>query len=294
MDLAVSHINRLKPAFVVVCGDLINAFPSNPSEAAEQTAAFKKAARRIDPSIPLVCVCGNHDIGNVPNAATIKTYTSAFGPDYFTFWSRGVKFIVMNSSLYKDASSARALGAEHDNWFTKELALCKTEAPHHSIVFAHIPPFIYSPDEPDGYFNWDSKTRSRVLAAMKDAGVRAMFCGHYHRNAGGKDEDLEVIVTSAVGCQLRVAKDNTNLLNLPVELDEPAIGPMASGLRLVRVGQASIRHRWFLLGSVPQSAQPSDSIWSSSSTVVARTSRPDGAGAVKKSANKQDDVTKDA
>lgn len=29
-----------------------------------------------------------------------------------------------------------------------------------------------------------------------------LFCGHYHRNDGGWDENLEVIVTSAVGCQL--------------------------------------------------------------------------------------------
>ena len=27
MDLAVDHVNRLKPRFVIVCGDLVNAFP---------------------------------------------------------------------------------------------------------------------------------------------------------------------------------------------------------------------------------------------------------------------------
>ena len=39
-----------------------------------QEADFMKCYSRLDPSIPLVCVCGNHDIGNRPTVETIEGY----------------------------------------------------------------------------------------------------------------------------------------------------------------------------------------------------------------------------
>ena len=53
----------------------------------------------IDPDIPLLCVCGNHDVGNAPNKVTIDRYTSDFGDDYFGFWVGGIKGLVLNSNL---------------------------------------------------------------------------------------------------------------------------------------------------------------------------------------------------
>jgi len=61
MRRAVAHVNRLKPRFVVVCGDLVNAMPeTKPAEQAAQVKEFKDIARLIDDDIALVCVCGNH------------------------------------------------------------------------------------------------------------------------------------------------------------------------------------------------------------------------------------------
>lgn len=52
-------------------------------------------------------------------------------------------------------------------------------------------------------FNFGNKAeRKKFLSKLKNAGVSKLFCGHYHRNAGGWDDKLEVIVTSAVGCPL--------------------------------------------------------------------------------------------
>lgn len=58
----------------------------------------------LDPSIPLLCVCGNHDVGNAPTAVTVQRYVSEFGDDYFGFWVGGVRGIVINSNLYYDPS----------------------------------------------------------------------------------------------------------------------------------------------------------------------------------------------
>ena len=37
---------------------------------------------QVDESIPLVCVCGNHDVGNTPTRATVALFRSRFGDDY--------------------------------------------------------------------------------------------------------------------------------------------------------------------------------------------------------------------
>lgn len=61
---------------------------------------------------------------------------------------------------------------------------------------------------------------------MNEAGIRAIFTGHYHRNGGGHYKDLEVIVTSALGAQIAG--------KIPVK----------SGYRIVQVGEAAITHRY--------------------------------------------------
>ena len=43
-------------------------------------------------------------VGNAPTRATIETYGSRFGDDYFSFWVGGVRFISLNTQLYSDPS----------------------------------------------------------------------------------------------------------------------------------------------------------------------------------------------
>uniref|UniRef100_A0A8C6SCY0 Calcineurin-like phosphoesterase domain containing 1 n=1 Tax=Neogobius melanostomus TaxID=47308 RepID=A0A8C6SCY0_9GOBI len=57
-------------------------------------------------------------------------------------------------------------------------------------------------------------------------GVKAVFSGHYHRNAGGCHDGLDMVVSSAIGCQL---------------------GEDAHGLRVVAVTERGIVHRYFSL-----------------------------------------------
>ena len=60
--------------------------------------------------------------------------------------------------------------------------------------------------------------------------MRAIFCGHYHRNAGGFHGDMELVVTSAVGARLG---------------DDP------HGMRLVRMCKDSIHHAFYDLHNWP-------------------------------------------
>ena len=120
----------------------------------------------------------------------------------------------------------------------------------HRVVFSHIPPFINALDEDNGYFNLDKQTRSELVGTVKAAGVRKWFCGHYHRNAGGFDIDgFECIITAAVGAQLRPS--GVDPLGLNGFIEGLLCGPSHSGLRLVKVREACIEHRWFTMDSVP-------------------------------------------
>ena len=69
MDLCQQTVDLLnnmspKPAFFIVCGDLVDAFPDKwPEIRAAQEKDFIKVFKNLHPDIPLVCVCGNHDVG---------------------------------------------------------------------------------------------------------------------------------------------------------------------------------------------------------------------------------------
>ena len=49
----------------------------------------------------------------------------------------------------------------------------------------HIPLFIETVDDEDSYFVIHREERMSVLQRFANAGIEKVFCGHYHRNAGG-------------------------------------------------------------------------------------------------------------
>lgn len=55
---------RPKPAFFIICGDLVDAFPDQwPQIRTSQEKDFFNVFSGLDKDIPIVCVCGNHDVG---------------------------------------------------------------------------------------------------------------------------------------------------------------------------------------------------------------------------------------
>ncbi|KAK7073568.1 Serine/threonine-protein phosphatase cpped1 [Halocaridina rubra] len=261
----VKDINAMypKPKFLVVCGDLTDAFPdSHPDLRKRQVKDFKKVFAGLD--IPLVCVCGNHDVGNTPTPSTVAGYKKDFGDDYFSFWCGGVFFIVLNSQFYEDASKTAALAAEQEIWLEEQLEIVRNENPQHAVVFQHIPWFISFPEEDKEYFNMEYGLRMEMLERFHSAGIRYIFCGHYHRNAGGFYKDMEQVITSAVGVQL---------------------GDTHHGYRLVRVLENRLVHQYFALGTAPThvhlpsrkpmlppaaaaAASPARPVWSFTSTAT--------------------------
>src|ERR687887_66669 len=57
-EFAIATANRLKPRFVIVCGDLVNKPGDLP-----QIEEYRRISARLDKSIRLYHVAGNHDVG---------------------------------------------------------------------------------------------------------------------------------------------------------------------------------------------------------------------------------------
>src|SRR3984893_12314284 len=141
-ESAIANANRLRPSFVVVCGDLINRAGD-----AAQTAEYLRIAAKLDAAIRLYNVAGNHDVGNEPTPETLASYRKNFGRDYYTFRHGDLEGVVLNSSLIQHPEKAPEEAARHEQWAKDELA--KAAAAHLKwvVVFQHIPWFLESADE---------------------------------------------------------------------------------------------------------------------------------------------------
>lgn len=223
-EFVIANANRLKPRFVVVTGDL-----TNQAGNAAQIAEYRRINKKLDAAVHLYSVAGNHDVGNDPTPVTLAAYRSAYGKDYYSFREGNIHGIVLNSSLMKAPGEVVEEAAGQEKWLEGELAAAKA-AGAEPMVFQHIPYFLATADEPDQYFNLPMATRLRILRMLKKYGVRYVFAGHYHRNAYGKDGDLEMITTGPAGMPL---------------------GPDPSGFRLVEWKDRVLVQLYFGLGTLP-------------------------------------------
>lgn len=266
LSLAVQHVNRLKPRFLLVSGDLTNAWPvgpqADPINAAKQVVAVKEVLREVDSSIPIVLVPGNHDIGQVPTPNELDLYRSRWGDDYFSFWVGGVYFMVLNSQFYMDSSKTEIQRKDQDAWIEAQFEALKKRQPKHAVVLSHVPPFIAEPTETQGWANWEIEPRERIVKLAKNAGVRIWLCGHYYGNAVAVDEDLEVVTCAGVGSNINWTA-NPGVVATSIRPDfEKCVGdpPLLadsqhSGLRIVRLDEEGPRHSWFVLNDAPMSLE---------------------------------------
>ena len=225
---AIEAANRLRPAFVVVTGDLTNRQGDS-----AQIAEYRRIASKLDRSIPLYNVPGNHDVALPLSSQSVRSYRAIYGSDYYTFDQNGVRGVVINSSLFKEPNLAPDDAAAQERWLVKTIADARA-AKRRIIVFQHHSWFLVRADEPDQYFNLPVEKRREMLKLFTDAGVRYVFAGHYHRNALGHDGSLEMVTTGPVGKPL---------------------GTDPSGFRVVIVTRDSVIHRYYPLDSVPDRIQ---------------------------------------
>ncbi|MEY4940758.1 MAG: hypothetical protein RIQ93_2493 [Verrucomicrobiota bacterium] len=213
-EFAVATVNRLRPAFVVITGDLVH-LPGDPAQIAE----YRRIAAKIDRAIPVYEVAGNHDVENVPTPETLRKYTQLFGPDHYTFRHQGLVGIVLNSCLIHSPQQTPEQMAGQERWLKAELEKAKAERAQHIVVFQHHSWFLKTADEPDSYSNIPLERRATYLALFRNYGVKYLFSGHYHRNAIARVGDIEAVTTGPVGKPLGPADERRSGLRVAIVRD---------------------------------------------------------------------------
>ena len=224
-EFLIATANRLRPAFVIVTGDLVNR-TGDPA----QTAEYLRIAGRLDSAIPIYHVPGNHDMGNAPTPESLAAYRAKFGPDYYAFRAGPMAGIVLDSTLIFDSRQVPGEAEKQEAWLRAELEKAKRDGIAHIVVFQHHPWFVHSPDEPDQYENLPKASRVRYLKLFEESGIRQVFAGHYHQNAAARNGSLEMVTTGPIGKPLRGG---------------------VSGFRIGVIRNGGIEHQYYQMGDVP-------------------------------------------
>jgi serine/threonine-protein phosphatase CPPED1 len=224
-EFVIASINRLKPGFVIMLGDLINK-EGDP----DQLREFKRITGKIDASIPIYYVAGNHDVGHEPTPETLAAYRQNIGRDYYSFRAGAIYGIVLNSTLIHTPKKAESEYQAQLAWLREELEKAKSSDAKHVVIFQHHPYFTDNAQEPEQFGNIPLERRKPMLDLLHQYNVKYVFSGHVHKSSVGKDGDLEMTVTGPV--------------SMP-------FGEEGSGIRLAEVTAAGIRHRFFTFSRMP-------------------------------------------
>lgn len=234
-DLAikVAHLAP-KPLFLFVGGDMQNWWPNEVGVGRNHNAHVpdddlfingqdlghcqredvKRAlevVKRCD--VDVVYTPGNHDVGDKPDDVTMRLYAECWGEhQQLVAQADGVMYLQLNSQLYFDAEYLEEAKHAQNTWLDVQLSRVGQDTK--LLVFlCHIPPFLNSADEHEGWSNWKIADRKEVFgmitAKLKDLQrVVPVFwiCGHFHNNVRNDCEyegvPVRLRVSSAAGTTL--------------------------------------------------------------------------------------------
>ena len=226
-ESAIASANRLKPEFVITCGDMINDVNDT-----TQLNELMRITDDLDSDIPMHWVAGNHDLGNEVTSESLARYRDRFGPDDYYFDHRGTRCVVLNSNISRDPSQVTHEWERQREFAEDAMEEARRQAADHILVFMHHPLFLRRPDEGDSWVVVPQQRRRVLLEVFQRHRVSAVFAGHWHRNGYGRDGDLEMVTSGSVG--------------YPLGEDPP-------GLRVVKVFERHLAHEYFALDAAPKS-----------------------------------------
>lgn len=158
-QLLRSVVDSVRPAFVLITGDLIRDALRVPEE--EATAYFKLFQQEAAQfSVPLWTSPGNHDTFGIERHRSLVSpkhplyargmYRHLLGPDYYSFTFGGIHFVCLNSVDHDDLWYYGHVDSTQVEWLKRDLAMVPDSVP--VVTFNHIP-FFTSAETLYGYLD---------------------------------------------------------------------------------------------------------------------------------------------
>ena len=176
----VDQTRRLRPAFVIQVGDLIEGYHSDLTVIQKQWQRF---AQQIEPLGPIsyIAVPGNHDVFNGEKKVDPRLesmFEETWGPLYFSFVYKNTLLVGLNSD---SSAGANRINGEQLKWLKRTLS----ERQHaHTFIFMHRPPALLR----------DAEALHQLFV---DHGVSHVFYGHHHHYHFYERDGIAYIMTNA-------------------------------------------------------------------------------------------------
>ena len=236
--------------------------------------------------LPIVFVPGAGDVGAAPTPATIAGYGARYGSDYLCFWAAGVMVVVLNTPLLCDGSGAAAEQEAHKGWLRDQLFLARNAA-HQAIILGYDP--LLSADAREAAVAeagaagtvaetgggsrsngaaearpvLDPATRDDIVEQMHVSNVRAAFGGAWGLNARQHLDQPDP------GNILHNSTELVSSARLSRGGDEEGdgdgreggaggAGDTSGGVRVVRVFERHLDHKFYRVGGLPRKVQLPD------------------------------------
>lgn len=203
----IEEINTLHPDIVVLTGDLVNH-----TWFEEQWKALEDITNRLDNTIPVMYIPGNHDINFRKGKLNMDDYHAHIKYTRFAKKIKGAYLIGLDSNPIKECYGQQQ-EIEQYQWLEKILK--KNRHKRTPIIFTHHPFFLENFDEDEGYFQLSKEARKKYFDLFEKYGVKGVFSGHLHQNRIASYKDLfPVITTSAIGVQLGKDKSGYRIITI--------------------------------------------------------------------------------
>lgn len=163
--------NAMKPAFVLVVGDLVNDGPNE-----KELAAFEEALKEF--RVPVKLIPGNHD--------NLATYRQRFGADYYHFDYDNCEFVCVNSCLMNGPGVSGEAKAQWA-WLEQTLADARARGRAHIFLVMHHPPITIPLGE------------VRLERLIRKYGVDFVLAGHIHRTREEKHTQYRLYTVAGTG-----------------------------------------------------------------------------------------------
>ncbi len=179
---AIEQLNLLQPEFVLSVGDLIEGYTTDKKQVDREWREFQIYTSRLQ--MPFFYVPGNHDITNKVMA---EIWKNRFGKSYYSFVTRDVLFVVLNSEDPPGFRYGR-ISAEQTTWLKETLDKYKSVA--WTLVLVHKPMWIMPDLNENGWLEVE-----KVLTGRK----HTVFAGHVHRYQKFRRNDSNYYMLGTTG-----------------------------------------------------------------------------------------------